>query len=90
MLSRQRVNLRLFGNTLDMPRERKEAGKAVCKFCGGKVERGSGTTNLKQHLCTWHRVEHDKVYPETLMIQTPSPKQGTMDSYLNRVEKTVT
>ncbi len=57
--------------------------KAVCKLCGGKVERGGGTSNLKQHLCTWHRVEHDELYPEIPTIQTPSQKQCTKSAYLN-------
>ena len=70
----------------ELPKGEKESSKAICKICNGKYERGGGTSNLKNHLRNWHHSEFDELYP----AETPSAsssKQGTMDSFSNRVEK---
>ena len=66
-------------------RGKKEGPTALCKVCGGSVERSGGTTNLRSHLRTWHRSIYDQLYPEA--PDESCSKQGTMDSFVTRVEK---
>ena len=55
-----------------------ESSKALCKVCGGKVERDGGTSNLRLHLRTWHRSIYEEIYKDERIENTS--KQGTIDS----------
>ena len=61
-----------------------KSSKALCKVCGGKVERAGGTSNLRSHLRTWHRSIYEEIYKDE-RIENIS-KQGTIDSFVKKVE----
>lgn len=66
----------------------KQGSTVLCKVCEGSIKQGGGTSNQRSHLRTWHRSIYDELYPETTLApQWSSTKQGTMDTFVSRVEK---
>ena len=62
----------------------KEGKKAYCKICKTGVVHTGGTTNLKNHLYTWHRLIHDGLYQEsTTVVERTLP--STLDDFVKRV-----
>lgn len=51
-----------------------KSSKAVCKLCGKSVAHMGGTSNLKSHLYTWHKSEHDSLFA----APDPRPKEQPM------------
>lgn len=64
------------------PKGVQDGSKATCKICGVQVERAGGTSNLKSHLRIWHWTVHDQLFDQPL-----SSTQGTLDSYIKKVDK---
>ena len=62
-----------------------DSKKATCKLCGVHVVHGGGTTNLKNHLCTWHRSTFDELFTENSRPSTG--KQAMMTRYVTPVAK---
>ena len=67
------------------PKGQKEGKKAYCKICKVGVVHAGGTTNLKTHLYTWHRLIHDELYQESTTVV-----EGTSSSTLDDFVKCVT
>ena len=58
----------------------KEDKKAFCKICKAGVVHAGGTTNLKSHLHTWHRLIHDELYKDSTEEEATS--SSTMDNFV--------
>ena len=66
------------------PKGQREGKKAYCKICKTGVVHAGGTTNLKTHLYTWHRLIHDELYQESATV-VEGTSSSTLDDFVKRV-----
>ena len=48
-----------------------KSSKALCKLCGKSVTHAGGTSNLKSHLYTWLKSEHDSLFAAPRLKEQP-------------------
>lgn len=65
--SRTSAVWKYFGFAKDGARKLVKDSCAICKQCGQKVAHGGGTTNLKKHLRSKHRLTYDELFTTTVL-----------------------
>ena len=79
--SRTSAVWKYFGFAKDDARKLVKDSCAICKQCGQKVAHGGGTTNLKKHLRSKHRLTYDELFTTTVLEK----EQRSLDVFVRLV-----